>query len=96
MASVGDLVSYLFTVTNTGSVTLTNVTLVDPLPGLSLGVLTDAGFDGTTVLGPGAVETAIGTYALTQADIDAPYASTAGDVDNTASATGTDPGGVRK
>ncbi len=71
IANPGDIITYTFTVTNTGNVTLNNVTLTDPLPGLSIGDLSDNGGDGVDVLAPQAVETATGTYAITQADIDA-------------------------
>ena len=66
-----------FTVTNTGNVTLTNVTVTDPLITVT----------GTPIasLAPGASDAATftGTYTLTQADIDA------GTLTNTATATGT-------
>ena len=82
----GDVVQYFFTVTNTGNVTLTDVTLDDPLPGLSEIVFGtwpgDAG-----VLQPGESVTATATYTLTQADVDA------GEVANVATATGTPPNG---
>ena len=61
----GDILTYTFTATNTGSVTLENVTLSDPLAGLVLAA-TDFG-----TLTPGASSTLTGTYAITQADIDA-------------------------
>ena len=38
---------------------------------VAVGALTDNANDGVTTIGPGDVETASGTYALTQADIDA-------------------------
>ena len=80
-ADAGDMINYTFTVTNTGNVTLTGVTVTDP----KLTVL-----GGPITLAKNAVDstTFTGTYALTQADIDA------GKVDNTATATGTPPTGV--
>ena len=80
-ADAGDVINYTFTVTNTGNVTLTGVTVTDP----KLTVL-----GGPITLAKNAVDstTFTGTYALTQADIDA------GKVDNTATATGTPPTGV--
>jgi uncharacterized repeat protein (TIGR01451 family) len=75
----GDELRYSFTVTNTGSVTLTNLTIADPLPGLVL--------SGGPIpsLPPGASDAATftATYAPTPADI------TAGSVTNTATVTGT-------
>ena len=62
---VGDVVNYTFAVTNTGNVTLTNVTLVDPK-------ITEVG--GPIVsLAPGATDTTTftGSYTITQADVDA-------------------------
>jgi uncharacterized repeat protein (TIGR01451 family) len=80
---VGDPITYSFTVTNTGNTTLTNVTLTDPLPGLTLtggpiATLAPGASDGTTFSG---------TYAVTQADIDA------GQVQNQATVSGTPPSG---
>ena len=80
-ASVGDFINYVFTVENTGNVTLTNVTVTDanavvtggPIPTLAVGAL-----DTTTFTA---------THVLTQADIDAGY------VYNLAIATGTPPSG---
>ncbi|PZR00851.1 MAG: hypothetical protein DI533_10110 [Cereibacter sphaeroides] len=76
---VGDIITYAFTVTNTGNVTLTNVTLTDMLPGIMISggpipVLLPGASDGTTFTA---------TYALTQADLNA------GQVENQATATGT-------
>ncbi|QYH35052.1 DUF11 domain-containing protein [Salinibacterium sp. M195] len=83
----GDTVEYSFTVRNTGNVSLTNVTLTDPLPTLSALTYTwPTATDGA--LAPGQSATAVATYTLTQADVDA------GKVDNTVTAAGTPPGGV--
>ncbi|RHZ90781.1 DUF11 domain-containing protein, partial [Cereibacter sphaeroides] len=79
-AAVGELLTYSFTVTNTGNVTLTDVTVTDDsLPGL---VLAGASIPS---LAPGAADatTYTATYALKQADIDRGY------VENTALVTGT-------
>ncbi len=81
--AVGDRITFAFTVTNTGNVTLTNVTVTDPLPGLVLSGGPIAS------LAPGASDstTFSATYELTQADLDA------GQVVNRATATGTPPTG---
>src|SRR5690606_1190718 len=74
---------YAFLVTNTGNVTLTDVTVNDPL-------LTDAGVSldqDPQTLAPGGSFTFTATYTPTQADIDA------GRVENTATGTGTPPSG---
>ncbi|MFC2099936.1 hypothetical protein ACFLSF_03815, partial [Candidatus Bipolaricaulota bacterium] len=81
--SAGDTVSYAFTVTNTGSVTLTNITLADTVGGVTIlggpiASLAPAGVDTTTFTG---------SYEITQANIDA------GQFDNTATVTGTPPSG---
>lgn len=80
-AQAGETVSYSFTVTNTGAVTLTNVTVSDPLFTVSGSVPSMA---------PGAVDSSTfsGTYTLTQADVDL------GQVSNIATVTGFDPGNV--
>ena len=86
VATPGDVITYTLTVENTGNTTLTDVTITDP--GLdSISALSDNGGDGETVLAPGAVETATGTYAISQADIDA------GVYDNLATVSGEGPGG---
>jgi uncharacterized repeat protein (TIGR01451 family) len=81
VANVGDKINYSFTVTNTGNVTLTNITVTDP-------IVTVVG--GPITLAPGASNNSAftGTYTLTQADIDA------GKKDNTAATTGKDPQNV--
>ncbi|MDX9726876.1 MAG: hypothetical protein RBT38_10860, partial [Bacteroidales bacterium] len=78
----GEVINYIFTVTNNSPVTLVNVTVTDPKPNLSI-------FGGPVTLAPGETNstTFTGTYTLTQADIDA------GQVDNTASVSGENPSG---
>ncbi|HOW25853.1 MAG TPA: gliding motility-associated C-terminal domain-containing protein [Bacteroidales bacterium] len=79
----GDQISYAFAVTNTGNVTLTNVTVTDPLPGIVISGGPIAS------LAPGATNstTITGLYTITQADINA------GGVTNQALASGTPPSG---
>jgi uncharacterized repeat protein (TIGR01451 family) len=63
--AVGDVLTYTFTVENTGNVTLYNVTIEDPLTPVVGGPI--------AALAPGAVDTATFTasYTVTQADMDA-------------------------
>ncbi len=79
-ADVGETITYSFTVANEGNVSLTGVTVTDPLVTVAGGPIDLAvgGSDNTTFTG---------SYILTQADIDA------GGVTNQATATGTDPNG---
>ncbi|GAT88312.1 hypothetical protein [Paenarthrobacter nicotinovorans] len=84
-SKVGDLITYTFTAKNTGNVTLTNVSIDDPLAGLSALSYTWPGAAGTLL--PGQTVTATATYAITQADINA------GHVANSATTTGTPPTG---
>ena len=81
--SLGDTLTYSFHVTNTGQLTLNDVTVVDPLPGLSP---IDCGL--TTSLAPAEDVTCTATYVVTQADVDA------GSILNTATASGTEPLGA--
>ncbi|MGO2559315.1 DUF7507 domain-containing protein [Brachybacterium sp.] len=85
--TAGDVVEYVFTLTNSGSTTLDDVTISDPLPGLSEIAYGDWPADEGT-LAPGESVTATASYVLTQADVDA------GGVDNHATATGVPPTGV--
>ena len=82
----GDTISYTFTATNTGNVTLKAVSIADELDGLS-----DIAYGtwpaAAGVLAPGQSITATATYSVTQSDRDA------GGVDNTATTTGTPPTG---
>ncbi|WP_432816603.1 DUF7507 domain-containing protein [Sulfitobacter sp. JB4-11] len=100
----GDTITYTFTLTNTGEVTLDDVTAVDTGPtfggvaatGALSAFTVTSGPDGNTdgrvdTLAPDGVATVTATYTLSQIDID--NAATAGDpataVANTASATAT-------
>ncbi len=79
LEAAGGTITYGFSVTNTGNVTLTGVTVTDPLATVSGGPVT---------LAPGASDTSTftGSATLTQADVDA------GGVENVATASGLDPG----
>jgi uncharacterized repeat protein (TIGR01451 family) len=76
VATPGDIINYTFTVTNTGNTTLTDITVADVVSGVTV---TGAAIPS---LAPGASNNTVytGTYAITQADIDA------GLFDNTAKA----------
>ena len=77
--SVGDVINYTFKVTNTGTVTLTNVLVTDPkvtVSGSAIATLAVGAVDSTTFTA---------TYAITQADIDA------GVFENIAEVTAKDP-----
>ena len=79
---VGDVITYTFTVTNTGNTSLSNVVVTDPMVGLTISG------NPIATLAVGASSAVIkGTYTITQADIDA------GKVVNTALATAKDPKG---
>jgi uncharacterized repeat protein (TIGR01451 family) len=64
-STVGDVITYTFTVENTGNVTLTDISITDPLPGLS--AISPATI---ATLAPGATETFTATYTITQTDLD--------------------------
>jgi uncharacterized repeat protein (TIGR01451 family) len=81
--AAGDLITYTFTASNDGNVTLSDVTISDPMPGLSALVCTQP-----VTLAPAEQLVCTATYTITQADVNA------GAVINSATATGTTtPGG---
>ena len=82
-----DTLTYTFDVTNTGDVTITGVrsTRIRSTCRVRSRSPPPADID----LSPGETQQWTGSYTLTQADIDAIYASADDDVDNSASATGT-------
>lgn len=84
----GDTVTYTFTVTNTGNVTLRDVGISDPMPGLGTLTYDWSAASDVGTLEPNEVVTATAEYSLTQSDVDA------GVVDNTASVEGTAPDGT--
>jgi uncharacterized repeat protein (TIGR01451 family) len=89
----GDTISYTFTVTNSGIVSLSNIVLSDPRVTLSAPILTDNGTSGDSsdgvisagwdVLGPEDTLTYTATYILLASDVET------GRVINTATATAT-------
>jgi uncharacterized repeat protein (TIGR01451 family) len=78
--TAGSVLPYVFEVTNTGNVTVTGLVINDPL-------LDAPAVCAATTLLPGARTTCTGNHTLTQAEVDA------GVVNNTATATGSLPGG---
>ncbi|WP_460318041.1 DUF7507 domain-containing protein, partial [Algoriphagus taiwanensis] len=73
---VGDIINYNLEVTNTGNVTLDNVTVTDPLTSLNVNIGS---------LAPGQDRSGVVVYTITQDDVDN------GQVVNIATAAGTDP-----
>ncbi|MFT4286346.1 hypothetical protein [Nocardioides sp.] len=83
--AAADTITYTFTVTNTGNVTVTDI-VVDETSFSGTGELSAIACDPTT-LAPKASVDCTATYEVTQADIDA------GTITNSATATGTDSNG---
>lgn len=83
LGDAGDTVRYTFTVTNTGTTTITGVSIDDPFLEAADVDVTPASQD----LAPNTSIVFTADYTLTQADIDA------GEVENIATATGTGPDG---
>ena len=81
IVNVGDTITYAFTVTNTGDLPITNISLSDPDATVSGGPIA------SLAAGASDSSTFTASYSLTQADIDA------GSFTNTATVTGTDPYG---
>ena len=74
-------ISYSFTVTNTGNLTITGITVTDPLVTMLGGPIAS--------LAPGAIrlrKPLLLTYAITQADIDAGHVTNQATADGTTSA----------
>nr|WP_283092962.1 MucBP domain-containing protein [Planococcus sp. MSAK28401] len=76
----GDIVTYLFDVTNTGNVPLSNIQVIDPKIGEEVEL-------DTTTLNPGEVASGSVQYTVTAEDVEA------GTIVNTASVSGEDPAG---
>ncbi|EBA11990.1 DUF7507 domain-containing protein [Roseobacter sp. CCS2] len=89
VATVGDLITYTITTTNTGNVTITDIAVADPSADAgSITYTTADDTDGDSdidSLAPMTSATVTATHALTQPDIDAGF------FDNSATATGADP-----
>lgn len=83
--TAGTVITYTFTVTNSGNVTLENLVVADALPGIVWDASSPDGTVGT--LGPGMTATVLATYTVTPGD------AAGGVVTNQAEATG-DGGGM--
>ncbi len=99
IADAGDTITYTYTITNTGNVTLANVTPLDTGPTFNgvAGTGTLSSFTltsgGGTTLDPGEVATFTATYTMSAIDVLRAAAVTNG-VSNTATARGTDTQGA--
>jgi len=92
VADPGDTISYTFTITNTGNVTLTNIRLTDKVGGVTITGKNSMGDPVTSIasLAPGQSDstTFTGIYVLKQVDVDS------GSFTNTAEVLGTPPTGT--
>ena len=79
-AQVGETIAYTFEVTNTGNVTLSTVSVTDPM----VASIMCPSSNPIPLLAPGASEICTGSYSVTQADVNA------GVKENMATATGQD------
>ncbi|QNP72065.1 DUF11 domain-containing protein [Streptomyces roseirectus] len=84
---LGDAITYTFTVTNTGNVTLKDVTIKEGDFSGTGSMSAPVCSDGAKSLAPGASTTCTATYTVTQADVDA------GKITNSATSTGVPPQG---
>ncbi len=87
ISNPGDIITYSYEITNCGTVTLSNIALIE-----DAGLFTGTGtlpvpFSPPAVLAPGESVTVSSTYAITQMDIDAGF------IDNQAIASSIDPEG---
>ena len=78
----GETVTYTITAENTGNVTVSGLAASDPLPDVQIGQLDKA------AVAPGETATATATYVVKQSDVDA------GEINNTATVSGSDPKGA--
>lgn len=85
LTDAGDTINYTFSVANSGNVTLTDVAVSDPNPGVLVAPLPPTGI----TLAPAAQDNSsfTATYTLTQSDVDAGF------FENTATVTGDTPSG---
>ena len=83
IVNAGDVINYTLTATNTGTVTLSGVTISDPL----IGALTCAPMPQPATLAPGDVLACTASRTLTQTDVNA------GTFSNTAAVSGNPPSG---
>ena len=89
VVGAGQTITYSFVLTNSGNVPLTGVTLTDPLPGLTITPPAASAWTGGVAgtLPVGGTVTFTGTYTTAAGDV------TAGEVENTATASGNPPSG---
>ncbi|MGL6289628.1 MAG: beta strand repeat-containing protein, partial [Silanimonas sp.] len=96
-ASVGEVITYTFTGVNSGNVTLSNITITDPLlPSLACAPSGDLLPGQSRTFGtapPAAIACTGNTYTVTQADVDT-LGGGDGDIDNTATGSATQPDGT--